>query len=179
MPVTLRPATAADVPAIAALHARSWRENYTEAMSAKYLTEEAPTERLAEWTRRFAGDTDRMRVSVAEVAGELVGFCCILLDHHETDGSLLDNLHVRADHQGSGLGKRLMRAAAQQVVRDSGSDRMYLWVLATNTRALAVYQRLGGRVGRTETHLMPGTEPPGTTAISVHYSARELAGPDS
>ncbi|MBB4078813.1 GNAT superfamily N-acetyltransferase [Lewinella aquimaris] len=174
MPISLRPATAADVPAIAALHARSWRENYAGEMSATYLKEEAAAERLAEWHRRFAEETDRMRVILAEGDGALLGFCCVMLDHSAADGSLLDNLHVRADQQGTGLGKRLMRAGAACVRQESDSDRLYLWVLAGNTRAREVYHRLGGRTGRTEQHRMPGTEAPGATAISVHFSVADL-----
>ncbi|WP_420458758.1 GNAT family N-acetyltransferase [Neolewinella sp.] len=171
----LHPAAPHDAPRIAALHARSWQENYTAAMSATYLQQEAPAERLAVWTERFAHPAPGMRVLLAEDDdGELLGFSCLFLDHHSEDGSLLDNLHVRADQQGTGLGKRLMQATARLVLAEAQNDKLYLWVLDSNTRARAVYERLGGRVGRSEQHHMPGTGPEGVAATSMHWRAGEL-----
>lgn len=169
--VRFRPATAADVPAIAALHARSWQETYTAAMSALYLVQEAPAERLAEWTRRFATalTPDPMRVLLAEVDGELVGFCCLYLDHDPVDGTLLDNLHVRADQQGSGLGRNLIDWARRAAVEETVSGRLYLWVLDSNVRARKVYEHLGGRPGRSARKPLPGGGPEGIAATSIHW----------
>ena len=171
----LRQATPQDAPRIAALHARSWQENYTAAMSANYLQQEAPTERLAVWTERFAHPALGMRVLLAEDDdGQLIGFSCFFLDHHPEDGTLLDNLHVRADKQGSGLGKQLMQATARLTLAEEQSDRLFLWVLNSNTRARTVYKRLGGRAGRSEKHHMPGTGPEGVAATSMHWRADSL-----
>ena len=170
----LRQATPQDVPRIAALHARSWQENYTAAMSANYLQQKAPVERLAVWAERFAHPASGMRVLLAEDDGQLIGFSCFFLDHHPADGTLLDNLHVRADRQGAGLGKHLMQATARSVLAEAQSDKLYLWVLNSNTRARTVYERLGGRVGRSERHHMPGTGPEGVVATCMHWRAGEL-----
>ena len=170
----LHPATPQDAPRIAALHARSWQENYTDAMSAIYLQQEAPAERLAVWTERFAHPAPGMRVLLAENDGQLIGFSCFFLDHHPEDGTLLDNLHVRADQQGSGLGRHLMQATARLTLAEGQSDKLYLWVLDSNIRARTVYERLGGRVGRSECHRMPGTGPEGVSATSMHWRAGEL-----
>ena len=171
----LRQATPQDAPRIAALHARSWQENYTAAMSASYLQQEGPTERLAVWTERFAHPAPGMRVLLAEDDdGRLIGFSCFFLDHHPEDGTLLDNLHVRADQQGAGLGKHLVQATARLTLAEGQSDKLYLWVLDSNTRARNVYERLGGRVGRSEQHHMSGTGPEGVAATSMHWRAGSL-----
>ncbi len=171
----LRPATPQDAPRIAALHARSWQENYTDAMSATYLQQEVPAERLAVWTERFAHPAPGLRVLLAEDEnGELLGFSCLFLDHDPTDGTLLDNLHVRANQQRTGLGKQLAQATARLTLAEGQSDKLYLWVLDSNTRARTVYERLGGRVGRSERHHMPGTGPEGVAATSMHWRAGTL-----
>ena len=171
----LRQATPQDAPRIADLHARSWQENYTAAMSATYLQQEVPAERLAVWTERFAHPAPGLRVLLAEDEnGELLGFSCLFLDHDPADGSLLDNLHVRADQQRTGLGKQLAQATARLTLAEGQSDKLYLWVLDSNTRARTVYERLGGRVGRSERHHMPGTGPEGVAATSMHWRAGTL-----
>ncbi len=172
--ITFRSATPFDAPRIAALHARSWREHYTEAMSAAYLEGEAPTERLALWTGRFTDTPDTMRVVLAEVGNELVGFSCLFFNHDATDGTLLDNLHVRADYQGHGVGKRLLHEVAGAVQCHDPVGKLYLWVLESNTSARAFYERMGGKPGRHERHHLPGTGTDGVPAIAVHFDPATL-----
>ncbi len=172
--ITFRPATPFDAPRIAALHARSWREHYTNAMSAAYLEGEASVERLALWTDRFTDTPDTMRVVLAEAGTDLVGFSCLFFDHDATDGTLLDNLHVRADYQGHGVGKRLLHEVAGAILRHDPAGKLYLWVLESNTSALAFYQRLGGTPGRRVQRHLPGTGEAGVTAIAVHFDPPTL-----
>ena len=172
--ITLRSATPFDAGRIAALHTRSWRENYAGDMSDAYLAHEAPAERLSVWTDRFTDTRENMRVVLAEDGTELVGFCCLFLDHDPADGTLLDNLHVRADYRGQGVGKQLMHDAAQAVRHYDPSGKLYLWVLQSNSSAMAVYRRLGGQPGRKEHHYMPGTGEEGVTAIAVHFDPPTL-----
>ncbi|CAH1000890.1 hypothetical protein LEM8419_01936 [Neolewinella maritima] len=179
MSTPLRPATPADAPRIAALHTRSWQENYTADMSADYLQGEAAAERLAVWTERFAAPDPGMRVLLAEEGDELLGFACIFLDHDPQAGTLLDNLHVRADQQGKGLGKQLMQAVATLAQQEAHSDQLYLWVLNNNTRARTVYLRLGGRVGQSKKRPLPGTGPEGAWSSTVHWPLHALAGAGS
>ena len=172
--ITYRPATPFDAPRIAALHTRSWQENYRGDLPDHYLDQEASGERLAIWTDRFSLPNPNMHVMLAESDNRLVGFCCLFLHHHPDDGALLDNLHVRHDMQGVGVGRRLIRWAAVTTLADDPAGRLYLWVLKTNTRAAAVYTHIGGRLGRTERqHIVPG-QPTGVEAVAVHFSAEEL-----
>ncbi|PPK84519.1 ribosomal protein S18 acetylase RimI-like enzyme [Neolewinella xylanilytica] len=172
--VTYRPATPFDAPRIAALHAQSWQENYRGALTDEYLDREATAERLSVWTERFSQPNDDMQVMLAEAGNQLVGFCCVFLHHDPQDGALLDNLHVRAEYQGRGVGRRLIRWAAVIAVAADPENRLHLWVLKTNTSAAAVYRHLGGRTGRTESkQLVPG-QPAPVEAICVHFDAEQL-----
>ncbi|MEJ7647537.1 MAG: GNAT family N-acetyltransferase [Nakamurella sp.] len=54
----------------------------------------------------------------------------------------LKNLNVRATHRSRGVGSALIRAA-EEVSRAQGADRMEVGVSLDNSRARALYERLG------------------------------------
>ncbi|MEM1359997.1 MAG: GNAT family N-acetyltransferase [Bacteroidota bacterium] len=172
MKLTYRTAGAADAPAIAHLHATNWQLTYRGAFTDDYLDNHAPTERLQVWTERFSEPNPRMITILAENEAGLQGFCCIFLDYGP-DGHLLDNLHVTAGNHGKGIGKTLMRKAAEQVAVYDTEKEIYLWVLTTNTNAMAMYEHLGGRRGRTEVHHFgQGNRTP---ALALYWSVAEMA----
>jgi ribosomal protein S18 acetylase RimI-like enzyme len=72
---------------------------------------------------------------VAEVAGSAVGFCYV-------DQDCLDELWVRKTWQSRGIGTGLVHYA-EALMRDSGIGKASLSVLRANTRAIALYRRLG------------------------------------
>lgn len=144
-------ATAADAPAIAALHALSWQKTYRGAMTDDYLDHEAPADRLRVWTERFAANAANMQVTVSKNKNDqLEGFACVFASHSPADGHLLDNLHVHPTGHGKGLGKCLMQHAAQRLLDTGHRGELYLWVLTANLPAIGFYERMGGRPGRVE-----------------------------
>ncbi|MGB3800669.1 MAG: GNAT family N-acetyltransferase, partial [Lewinella sp.] len=159
---------------IAALHARSWQENYRRDLPGDYLDKESASERLSVWTERFSDPNEDMRVMLAERDNELVGFCCLFLHHDPKDGTLLDNLHIHRDFQGFGIGRRLIRWAAVTTVAEDPEGRLYLWVLKNNTAAAEMYQHIGGRMGRTEQKQLLPDRPVKVEAVAVHFAAAEL-----
>jgi GNAT superfamily N-acetyltransferase len=142
--VELRAATTADADAIARLHADSWSRSYRGIYTDEYLDRDAPIERNAAWTERFAHPRPDDRTVVAEQGAELVGFVHTVLDDDPTWGALLDNLHVRADWHRRGLGSRLVAASARAVVEERPGRGLYLWVLEANARGRAFYAARGG-----------------------------------
>jgi len=78
----LRSATAADAPAIAALHAASWRYTYRGTMSDEYLAGDVVSERLAVWTGRLNAPSPRQYVVIAESNDRVVGFACAYACEH-------------------------------------------------------------------------------------------------
>jgi predicted N-acetyltransferase YhbS len=110
MAVEIRMAAAGDAEAIAALHAESWRSTYRGTFSDPYLDGEAPGERLRHWIKRLrSGPRPDQGVLVAMEDGVCVGFICIHLESETAWGPALDNLHVRPDRKGRGIGSRLIR----------------------------------------------------------------------
>ena len=58
----------------------------------------------------------------------------------------IDEIYLRPEYQGLGLGGRLFRAVRNDLF-DHGLTRIGVWVLAANTRACAFYEGRGGRPG--------------------------------
>ena len=80
---------------------------------------------------------------VAEDAGRIVGWCDISRDSAPTyahEGML--GMGVLDDYRGRGVGERLIRAALDAAA-DAGFERVALSVYASNTRAAALYGKVG------------------------------------
>jgi ribosomal protein S18 acetylase RimI-like enzyme len=157
--LTLRPATAADAPLIAAMHTASWQATYRGLLPAAFLEREVGDERSAWWRARMeAPGGDRRLVLIAELDEQTpAGFVCV---EHQPDspwGVLLDNLHALPAHQGVGVGKRLMQAA-QDWARSRGEAQLYLYVLEGNAPAIAFYERQGWTFSGAEPDQMGGVD---------------------
>lgn len=133
-----------DVPAVAALHADSWRRHYRGAYSNTYLDGDLVGDRMEVWARRMAHLSEDRSTILAEREGQLVGFVHTALDADPTWGALIDNLHVVAELKRLGIGTALIGEAAQVVRERRPSSGMYLWVLEQNEAAQAFYAARGG-----------------------------------
>jgi len=80
------------------------------------------------------------RVSVLEEAGRTMAAIIVLLP--EPDHLLLDNIAVRPDRQGQGLGRRLI-AFAEEQARRLGHSEVRLYTHEKMTENIALYTRLG------------------------------------
>ena len=163
VPVRLVEAGAEDAEAIASLHAESWRSAYRGLMPDSFLDGPVFEERRALWAERMhAAQPDRRFVCKAvDDSGTIVGFACVLLDEEPEWGALLDNLHVRADAKGSGVGYALFQACLDWVRRTAPGTNMHLTVLEGNERARRFYERQRGTlIARQEIEVLPGVYRP-------------------
>ena len=161
-----REGTAQDVEAIAALHADSWRSHYRGAYSDSFLDNDVAADRLTVWTERLnRADRSNECTIIAECDGAILGFAHTILNAEPRWGALLDNLHVRYDAKGSGVGTRLMAETARAVLERTPSSGLYLWVLEGNTAAQAFYQARGGECVGAKTSEAPG----GGTIVAFRY----------
>jgi GNAT superfamily N-acetyltransferase len=91
-------------------------------------------------------DRGPARVLVAEVEGQLVGVCQLIVFRHlQNRGGLcaeVESVHVHPDHRGNGIGGILMRAAVQQA-RELGCYRVQLTSNNARPEAHRFYERLG------------------------------------
>ncbi|MEM8906487.1 MAG: GNAT family N-acetyltransferase [Bacteroidota bacterium] len=142
--IQFRPGGIADLQRIATLHAQSWQTHYQGMLRAAYLQHEVEADRLRVWTKRLEQVPDNQVLILAETAEQLCGFVCVYLGDDPQWGALLDNLHVVPSWQHQGLGRALLKRAADAVHRFDPQMSMYLWVLAQNEAAIGFYDRLGG-----------------------------------
>ncbi len=129
--------------AVATLHAESWRVHYRGAYRDEYLDGDVVEDRRRVWEERLSTRAPNQFVVLAEEDDDLIGFACAYGGDDETWGSLLDNIHVRPEHQGRGVGAALMAEVAAWCRASYADCGLYLWVLAQNSRAQSFYLRLG------------------------------------
>jgi ribosomal protein S18 acetylase RimI-like enzyme len=156
-PVRYRAAAPHDAGAIAALHADSWRRHYRGAFMDAYLDGDIVTDRLQVWTARLSPPQLDQYTVCADADGEVVGFAHTVFGHDPKWGAMLDNLHVRSNLKGNGIGTRLLSEAARNLIRCRPSEPLYLWVLDQNVAAQSFYDARGGvRVESTLRGPLPG-----------------------
>ena len=82
---------------------------------------------------------------VADVGDDVVGFALWFLNFSTwagVHGIYLEDLYVRPEHRGHGLGKALLQSLASIAVT-RGYARFEWWVLDWNTPSIDFYRRLG------------------------------------
>jgi GNAT superfamily N-acetyltransferase len=159
----IRPATYADVSAIATLHANSWRFAYRGALCDDYLATKADADRLRFWDERLKSPAPNQYVFLLCEGSEILGFVCVYPAHHTEYGSFLNNLHVAERHLGKGCGARLMLAASECFETLASNLPVYLFVVESNTRARAFYFRFNATLSGTDPW-----EPPDGGALVLH-----------
>jgi ribosomal protein S18 acetylase RimI-like enzyme len=143
--IRYRPAEPSDCDAIAALHTRSWRENYRGSYPDAFLDGELPEERMRVWRARLDRPPENQLVRLALDAGNLVGLVCAYGAHDPQWGSLIDNLHVASDAKRKGVATALMRQAGAWLESAYPDASVHLFVLEVNAPARRFYERIGGR----------------------------------
>lgn len=138
MTLSIRPATATDLPLI-----------------AQFIRDLAEYEKLAHEVRfdeavlgdRLFGARPYAEVLIGEIDGVAQGFALFFHNFSTFEGKpgiYLEDLFVRPEARGSGLGKALLKAlAALAVERDCA--RLEWWVLDWNEPAIQFYKKLGAK----------------------------------
>jgi putative acetyltransferase len=128
----LRPATTADVDAIADLFHRGWHDVHP-GLVPDGLTERRTPAAFHDRVEERVADTDE--TTVAEVDGRVAGFVMIA-------GSEAEQVYVDRAFRGSGIATILLTEAERQIAA-GGHDVAWLAVVRGNDRAQAFYARQG------------------------------------
>ncbi|MBN8527805.1 MAG: GNAT family N-acetyltransferase [Caulobacterales bacterium] len=144
---TIRPATAADIPALHALIESAYRG---EVSRAGWTTEAD----LLDGQRTDPDDLADIIADPAQVlltawrGAELVG--CILIADRGRGTGYFGMLSVRPTLQAAGLGRRLVAVAERELAARFDARRVHISVFPQRDELIAWYQRLGYRdTGRT------------------------------
>lgn len=138
--------TAADGPAVAALHTASWQHAYRGVLDDAWLDGQAAANRSAIWAQRFSAPETREAGLVALGDGRLTGFIYLIADADPARGASVDNLHVQPECTGGGIGRRLLGAGARLAIARQWPAGLHLWVYEANRDAGRFYDRHGGTV---------------------------------
>ena len=132
---SVRPAREPDLPAIGAVHARSWTGPYAEVLPPTLVVALTPEVLAAAWRGAVSTPpSPRHRVHVAVGDGIVAGFVASAPIEREStedavDGSAVELVALEVDplHQRRGHGSRLL-AAVVDTHRGDGTDRLHVWV---------------------------------------------------
>ncbi len=141
---SIRPASAEDADAIAAIHSESWRMVYRGILPDGYLNHDVAEERRRYWAAALAESLAGSFVLVAARGHETKGFTSVARDGEPGYDALIDSLHVMPGERGAGLGRGLIGRATARLL-DEGASSVALRVYEANEPAIRFYERLGGR----------------------------------
>ncbi len=150
MEITIRLALANDVAGMARLHRAIWCDTYRDLVSAEIYQALDEDFRRVRWADILANPRRDQRVLLAEQGGRLVGIGAINAPSDaifEGRGEI-KSLYIDASIKRQGLGRRLMRELARELV-SMGYSGAALGVVVGNESAIAFYRALGGQlIGR-------------------------------
>jgi ribosomal protein S18 acetylase RimI-like enzyme len=132
----IRRATPSDRQDIAAVHIESWKDAYSEVLPAEFMAGQIDLELARHWRGTEIQSQDIVLVAEQDA---LIGFAAVWC----RPVPFIDNLHVRPSCRSHNVGSALMKAAAQELIKN-GYLSAYLWVFESNERAIRFYERLGG-----------------------------------
>ncbi|MGQ7659361.1 GNAT family N-acetyltransferase [Streptococcus suis] len=121
------------------VHWKAWQEAYADLLPQEFLQKTYTLERCQDWAFRYPE-----RIFVALENDQVVGFSCYgqsMSEDLENAGELYA-LYVLEDVYGQKVGYRLLQAALEKM---QDYDRVCLWVLEGNARAISFYEKVGFR----------------------------------
>lgn len=168
----IRPASAADISAAAAIKVESWRQAYRGLVPDAVLDAMTVDTVRAQWLG-VAVEDFAASVLVAESGQGIDGYAISgpVRDRAGDFEGQLHALYLRPARVRAGIGTALFRAASDRLAR-LGFDDFLLWVFEANTPARGFYERQGGA-------LIPGarvvTDIDGALLPEVAYGFRTAA----
>ena len=152
MTVTLRPAVADDVDAVAAIWYAGWGDGHLG-----HVPDELVAIRTKEsfWTRAADRVAD---TTVAVVGDQVAGFVMVV-------GDEVEQVYVDRNHRGSGVAATLL-GEAERLVKANGHSEAWLAVATGNARARRFYERSGWADGGAFGY--PADVGNGTVAVPCH-----------
>jgi GNAT superfamily N-acetyltransferase len=137
--VEIRPATLADVDAIARNHVASWQAGYRGILSDEVLDGLRISDRVDRWTKVLDGAAGDDVLLVADDGGVLCGhvYGAPATNPAHVGGEII-SLYCPPEAWGHGTGRALLVAGRRALV-DLGFEELGIWVLDGNDRAQGLY----------------------------------------
>lgn len=142
--------TESEICGKAYVHYKSWHETYHDLVDAGYL-KTITLEKCNEIAHRWLNN-----ILVAKVDEKVVGFVGYGAYHDDTlagHGEIF-SIYVLAEYHGREIGYKLMTFALEKL---SNYEKIAVWVLSGNERAIRFYERYGFRFDGTKQEIILGT----------------------
>jgi len=130
------------------MHARTWQISYRGLVPDALLDGLDPARWESGWRRGFESMDPTRIVHVAEIEGRIVGFAGGGRARPGAPPGYVGEvyaLYVDPERQGRGIGRALLRAAAEGLV-ERGLTPIVIWTLFDNPRSRGFYGSRGGTV---------------------------------
>lgn len=148
--ITIVPMTDREMDGKGYVHWRSWHETYTGLVDPAFM-KEYTLEKCVETAHRWPDN-----LLVAKDGDRVIGFVGYgeCRDDAMTNCGEVFSIYVLADHHGQKVGYDLMNAAFEKL---ASYQKVVVWVLKNNNKAIRFYERYGFRFDGTEKEIMLGT----------------------
>lgn len=143
--IVIRKAELADAAGIAKVHVATWQHAYRGQIADSYLDSLTVENRTNKWLENLSRENTGKENFVAEIQGEIVGFCAV---GPNRDESLADKtgelyaIYVEPTLKGKGVGSLLM-SRGLEFLKAKGYKEATLFVLDTNTDTRKFYEKKG------------------------------------
>jgi RimJ/RimL family protein N-acetyltransferase len=154
--ITVRAAKVKDAPRIAEIHVETWQHAYRGQVPDAFLNNLPSTlgDRTKKWQETLRKKQREMRVFVAEMGEQIVGFCivnpCRDEDMDNKTVGELGAIYIDARYMNQGVGSALLKESLG-FLKKAGFKKVTLWVLDTNEKARRWYESKGWTIeGKTK-----------------------------
>ena len=156
-------ASESEVMGKAYVHYKSWQEAYRGLVDDEYLDAHTP-EKCVKIAKRFPDG-----ILVAKDGERVIGFVGFGKYRDETlpGAGEVYAIYVLAEYHGQRVGYELMKAAVERL---GDHERIALWVLHGNNRAIRFYERFGFKFDGASASIMLGTP---RTELRMIYECRQ------
>jgi ribosomal protein S18 acetylase RimI-like enzyme len=144
--ITIRRARGVDAGDIAAVHDVAWRDAYRGLIPGRELERMIARRGPQWWDAAIARGSRLLVLDFADSIGGYASYGRNRVPSLPHRGEIFE-LYLAPQFQGLGFGRRLFEAARADLA-DHGYPSLLVWALADNERALAFYERLGGKLIR-------------------------------
>ena len=142
--VRIRKAAIGDTKMIAHIYVDTWRSSYAGMIPEKVLLRLNVERQTASWTRLIGGASpDQVYVAETEerIVVGFVGVGPVRAGPPPFEGEIY-TLYVLDDHQGTGVGRMLLKAGFESLLK-TGTNSALIWVLGGNPTRF-FYEAMGG-----------------------------------
>lgn len=146
----VRPATAEDALAIAAINVACWREAYRDIIDPAILAGRSVADSAERWRAHLSSPSSRATTLVTEENGRVIGFGSATKQRDPYLAAIgytgeISSLYVQLDRQAQGVGSGLIAALAQELI-GAGHASATVWVLEENGPGRRFYERCKGQL---------------------------------